>query len=129
MNTTDPGDFAADLQQILRQYGAAMDLAVDEAAKACGKEAARTLRQTSPKGYRGTYAKSWTVKVEKKKTVVVYNKQYRLTHLLEHGHKTRKKDGRYGNKAETRAFEHIAPVADSVAENFPAKINEYLKIR
>ena len=93
------------------------------------KEAVKELRQTSPKGKRGTYAKSWAMKVEKKKTVVVYNRQYRLTHVLEHGHKTRKTHGRYGSKSETLAREHIAPVADSVADKFPEKINEYLKIK
>lgn len=129
MTTTDADGFAAEIQQILRGYGSAMDLAVDEAAKACGKDAAKELRQTSPKGKRGTYAKSWAMKVEKKKTVVVYNRQYRLTHVLEHGHKTRKTHGRYGSKSETLAREHIAPVADSVADKFPEKINEYLKIK
>lgn len=127
-NTTDPANLAADIQQILREYGTAMELAVDKAAKECGKEAAKTLRQTSPRGHRGAYAKGWAVKVLKSKEVVVYNKQYQLTHLLEHGHKTRYKNGQYGFKTETRAIEHIAPVADAVAEEFPEKINDYLKL-
>jgi len=126
--STSPADFAADVQQILREYGSAMELAVDKAAKECGKEAAKTLRQTSPKGHRGKYAKGWTVKVLKSKEVVVYNKNYQLTHLLEHGHKTRFTTGQYGFKTETAAKEHIAPVADAVAEEFPEKINDYLKL-
>ena len=126
--TTDPANLAAEIQQILREYGSAMDLAVDKAAKECGKEAAKTLRQTSPKGRRGEYAKGWTIKVLKDKSVVVYNKKYQLTHLLEHGHKTRYKTGQYGFKTESRAIEHIAPVADAVAEEFPEKINDYLKL-
>lgn len=127
-NTTDPANFGADLQQILREYGTAMDLAVDKAAKECGKEAARKLRQTSPKGHRGKYAKGWAVKNLKSKQVIVYNKQYQLTHLLEHGHKTRFKTGQYGFKRETAANEHIGPVAEEVAEEFPEKINDYLKL-
>ena len=127
-NTTDPLGMQAEIQQILRAYGSAMDLAVDKAAKECGKEAAAKLRQTSPKGHRGTYAKGWAVKVDRAKSVTVYNKVYQLTHLLEHGHKTRYTSGKYGTKLQSKAIEHIKPVADEVADEFPEKINEYLKI-
>lgn len=125
---TDANGMAAEIQQIMRDYGTALNLAVDDAAMELGKEAARELRQTSPKGYRGKYAKGWAVKKQKKGAVIVYNKNYQLTHLLEHGHRTRYKTGLYGRKTTTQAIEHIAPVADKVAEEFPAKINEHLKL-
>lgn len=126
--TTDADGMAAEIQQILRNYGTALNLAVDDAAKDLGKEACRQLRQTSPKGYRGRYAKGWAVKVQKKGAVVVYNKEYQLTHLLEHGHKTAYKTGQYGKKTMTKAEEHIAPVADMVEDEFVDRINKYLKI-
>lgn len=124
----DPDQLAAEVQQILRSYGTALDLAVDEAAMNVGKEAVKELRATSPKGYRGKYAKGWTVKREKKGTVIVYNKEYRLTHLLERGHATRLKSGKYGNKAQARAIEHIAPVAERVEQDFPEEINKLIKL-
>lgn len=127
-STTDANGMAAEIQQILRGYGSALDLAVDDAAKALGKDAVRELRQTSPKGYRGKYAKGWALKVQKKGAVVVYNKEYQLTHLLEHGHKTRLKSGQYGTKANTAAQSHIADVADRVEQEFPETINKFLKI-
>ena len=129
MSEVSPEEMAAEIQIILRDYGTAMNMAVDEAGNVLAKDAARELRQTSPKGYRGRYAKGWKVKKEKKGTYVVYNSEYRLTHLLEHGHKTRKRSGRYGTKTQTAAQTHIAPVAEKVAEEFPGKINEHLKIQ
>lgn len=129
MSEVSPEEMAAEIQTILRDYGTAMNMAVDEAGNALAKDAARELRQTSPKGYRGRYAKGWKVKKEKKGTYVVYNSEYRLTHLLEHGHKTRKKTGRYGQKTQAAAKPHIADVANKVAEEYPGKINEYLKIQ
>lgn len=127
--TTDPDGMAAEIQTILRNYGTALDLAVDEAAKETGKNAVRELRQTSPKGYRGKYAKGWALKVQKKGCAIVYNKEYQLTHLLEHGHKTRLKTGQYGKKANTAAQSHIADVADKVEQEFPEAINKHLKIQ
>lgn len=126
--SVDPAQMAGEIQTILRNYGTALDLAVDEAAQVVGKEAVKELRATSPKGFRGKYAKGWTLKREKKGTYIVYNKEYRLTHLLEHGHVTRKTTGKYGNKTQTRALEHIAPVTEKVEQDFPEEINKLIKL-
>ena len=128
-NTTDAASLGAEIQAILRNYGSSMTMAIDDAAKALAKQAARELRQTSPRGHRGAYAKGWDVKKEKTGDYVVYNKQYRLTHLLEHGHKTRLKDGKYGRKAQAAAKPHIAPIEREVADAFPRMIDHYLKIQ
>lgn len=129
MSTTDPIGMAAEIQTILRDYGTALNMAVDDATKELAKEAIRDLRQSSPRGYRGKYAKGWAVKYPKKGAAIIYNKEYQLTHLLEHGHKTRLKSGQYGFKANTAAQEHIAPVADMIAEEYPETIEKHLKIK
>lgn len=126
--TTDPSGMAAEIQTILRDYGKALNMAVDDAAKETGKNAVRELRASSPRGRTGKYAKGWALKVPKKGAAIVYNKRYQLTHLLEHGHKTRFKTGAYGHKKNVEAKPHIADVADKVAEEFPENINKYLKI-
>ena len=127
--TVDPDDFAVELQHILRSYGTAMNLAVDEAVDSVAKKAKAKLNHTSPKRT-GRYAKGWAIKKDKKGSVVVYNKHYQLTHLLEKGHRTRYATGKkiYGKKSIVMAQPHIAPVADMVQEELPAEINEKLKL-
>ena len=77
------------------------------------KEATKKLRQSSPKGASGKYAKGWATKVEKGRISVgatVYGKDgtYQLAHLLEHGHATRNGTGR--TFGDTPAYPHIADV-------------------
>lgn len=79
--------------------------AVDKAAKS----AVSALKTDSPKRT-GKYAGSWADKVDKSKkarvyTRIVYSKDphYRLTHLLEKGHKAR--NGRF-----VSARVHISPI-------------------
>lgn len=79
--------------------------AVDKAAK----NAVSALKTDSPKRT-GKYAASWADKVDKSKkarvyTRIVYSKDphYRLTHLLEKGHKAR--NGRF-----VSARVHISPI-------------------
>ncbi len=127
--TVDANGFEAELQHIMRSYGTAMNLAVDEAVDSVAKKAKAELNHTSPKR-KGRYAKGWAIKKDKKGSVVVYNKHYQLTHLLEKGHRTRYATGKkiYGKKAIVLAQPHIAPVADMVQEELPAEINKKLKI-
>lgn len=127
--TTDAGNLGVAIQQILRNYGTSLQMAVDEAAEKLAKGAARDLRQESPKGYRGKYRKGWNVRKEKGGEYYVYNKEYRLTHLLEHGHRTRYKTGKYGKKRDSKAIPHIEPIEREVRELFVNMINNHLKFQ
>lgn len=93
-------------------------VAVEETAKECVNE----LHVADPPGsgqYRdwNKYNKSWTYKEDPVKAqAVIYNKKYyRLTHLLEKGHAK-------VNGGRTRAFPHIAPVAEEAEEKLIRRI-------
>ena len=78
-----------------------------------GKEAKTRVAAASPKGSRGKYKRGWKVQITNRNgeiSVTVHNTQYRLTHLLENGHRTRYKHGRYGTKRTVPGRQHIAPV-------------------
>ena len=94
------------------------------------KEAAKMLKKAGPyKDRTGDYSKDWTSgKRNGRASAItglnaysVYNKtQYQLTHLLEYGHQSR-------NGGRVRAFSHIAPVNEQVAEMAVAKIESKLR--
>lgn len=96
---------------------------VEKAVVETAKETVQELRVTSPEGKTGEYAKSWKCKRDKEAkgknryNMIVYAEKpdYRLTHLLEHGHAL-KSGGR------TRAFPHIKNVELNAIERLEAKI-------
>lgn len=102
-----------------------------------GNEALREIKRISPKRkkdtmyYRepGTYAKHWTKKILGNEPSGIYIRiqqsqkegEYRLTHLLEDGHNTRKSGKR------TRAFPHIQGVEDEANKKLKEEIDKILK--
>lgn len=85
--------------------------ATTEVVPKVAREAAKKLRQSSPRGQTGDYARNWKSKVEKGRIRViatVYGEKptYRLAHLLEFGHASR------GGGRSVQAIEHIAPVEE-----------------
>ena len=90
------------------------------------KDAAKKLKQTSPKGASGKYAKGWAVKVEKGRISVgatVYGKSgtYQLAHLLEHGHAKR-------GGGRVRAFPHIEPAENRAMDALEEELARSIKI-
>jgi hypothetical protein len=93
---------------LLKQYYPNVVETTTEVIDEVSKEAVKKLKQDSPKGAKGKYAKGWARKVETGRLTVgatVYGKHgtYQLAHLLEHGHAKR-------GGGRTEALVHIAPV-------------------
>ena len=82
-----------------------MERALEETKTDLAKGAVKQLKETSPKRT-GKYAAGWTRK-KKGKTIIVHNRRYQLTHLLEKGHAKRG-----GGRVAARV--HIAPVEKEV---------------
>lgn len=110
MATIKADQLAQEIVKILDDY---RDTTVDkmkEAVDKAAKQAVNELKTSSPKRT-GAYAKNWAAKKDRKGNKwaygkVVYNKKhYRLTHLLEKGH-------RKVNGGMVAARPHIAKVEE-----------------
>lgn len=110
MATIKADQLAQEIVKILDDY---LDTTVDkmkEAVDKAAKQAVNELKTSSPKRT-GAYAKDWAAKKDRKANKwaygkVVYNKKhYRLTHLLEKGH-------RKVNGGMVAASPHIAKVEE-----------------
>lgn len=110
---------------ILNDYGHTAEKLIDEIGKEVIKESTERLIATSPKDIRpisrrGAYANDWKFKKDKDKWVAYNKKNYRLTHLLEFGH-------RGANGARTsKAYPHIEQVQKFASDEFIKRINERL---
>ena len=108
--------------------------AANEAFEETAAAAAKSLRQGGPYQERtGRYTKDWTYDQRSGRTSVitglngysVYNKKnYQLTHLLEKGHQLRRGGRTYGN---VKAFEHIAPVNETLGDLAVSKITQKVR--
>lgn len=104
---------------------------VKEACDTAANIAVNELKQSSPRRS-GKYAESWDfaeVSKRNKYSVTVFsNGQYRLTHLLENGHKTRPagKRPKKNRKNFVEARPHIAATEAKVADNVVNEIKRML---
>lgn len=125
---TTVDDLSKAIQKTLAEYEGvtidSMKAAVDKASK----EAVRELKSSSP-NRTGAYAKSWAAKKARltnkwayQKTV--YNKDhYRLTHLLEKGHKV---VGAKNGRTRVDPIPHIEKVEKKAVENLVREMKETL---
>lgn len=108
-------NFAEVVQDMLqKQYYPQVVEVTTQVIDEVSKETVKKLRQESPKGSKGKYARGWTRKVETGRMTVgatVYGKTgtYQLAHLLEHGH-ARRGGGR--NVPPSPPGGHIKPVEE-----------------
>ena len=112
--TVNIDDLGAVVAQTLEEFSEEVAVQVRENVDAVAKQAARELKNTSPKKT-GEYAKGWskrTIYYKRGRYVVqAYNrKKPSLTHLLEYGHKTL--DGK-----TVPAKQHIRPVAEKATRD------------
>ena len=116
-------DLAATVEKTLSNYADDVNDIVKQEIKDAGKEAVKELKEKSPKRT-GKYAKGWRSTVQKESAigaeVVVHNKIYGLTHLLEKGHAKRG-----GGRVE--GTPHIAPVEEEITGKLSDEIEKELK--
>lgn len=124
-------DLAKAIQTELANYEGVTEEACEKGVSETAKTALKALRSAHPQGsgeygsWNKSYNKGWKVmqtKTDKRyhKSATIHNAtDYRLTHLLEKGHATR--DG-----GRTRAFPHIAPVAEECDDELLRNIKKYI---
>ena len=114
------------IQQILTLYHQDVNEAIDECSQKAVKDLVKRTKATAPVGYRGSFKRNIASKQLKKSvngsTYVWYVKapDYRLTHLLAHGHA--KKDG-----GRTRADPFLANAVDVVKKDYEEAVKEALR--
>lgn len=130
--------FSVQLNAVLDEYSKEVARATTNAMDAVAKESVKTLKATSPKrpGH-GEYARGWTIKRTRNgsgiPTVIVHNKVYQLTHLLENGHDivVPRRSGinidYVSSGRRTKAIKHIKPVEQWANNELPRRIEEDLE--
>ena len=123
-------DLTIDLRRSLEQYAGDVAEKVDEVVEHTSREALQRVKAASPVRT-GRYRKAWRIKIDRKSgrvSATIYNAgEMQLTHLLEHGHRTRLKSGKYGDKAYAAPRPHIEPVQDWLNAEAEKEIEEVLR--
>lgn len=120
-------NLASAVLQELNNYIGVTDEAVDKGVSETAKDAVKKLQSAHPAGsgrygsWDKSYNRGWTVKKTKRdKTATIHNAtDYSLTHLLEKGHAK-------VNGGRTKAFPHIAPVAEECEDALIKNIKKYI---
>ena len=125
------GSLAKTINESLQAVGVEVSEDMQSVFDEVGKEAAKKLKETSPKNpngkHSGRYAKGWIYEKGKKRAGsyykaagVVRNKtDPQLTHLLEYGHPLIRNGKVVGN---VEPIEHINPVANWASETIEQKL-------
>lgn len=128
-------DIGKELVAIMKQYTDDIHAQINSIVDDVGNEATEMLKGKAPrkKGRGGgKYRRSLTVELSQKNgtsgfTVYAKAPHYRLTHLLENGHRTRLKTGQYGTKAQTTPQPHFAPVQEWADKEALRRIEEAIR--
>lgn len=123
-------DLAKEIEKALTDFVGVTEEACQKGVTETANDAVKSLRSAHPAGsgdYRSwdKYNRGWRVmqtKTDKKKHIsaTVHNAtEYQLTHLLEKGHAK-------VNGGRTRAFPHIAPVAEKCDDELVKNIKKYV---
>lgn len=125
MKRVKPENLDAAISEILEDYRDQVAVDMKEAVEQAGKATAQIAQAYASRIGRGKYAKSIKSKTTQTSsfgtTVTVFSSQYRIAHLLEHGHVV-KSHGKVVGVA--RAFPHFAPAEAKAEELLVSKIKK-----
>ena len=124
-------DFSLIVWEFLQETQSSVDTALTETLKIAAKDTAKNVKKLSPRrpGLPARYASGWVASTRTKGEWIVYNKtHYRLTHLLENGHVTVYKTGRYGPRRTTTPNPHIAIAEKQMKETIGTTLRRELGI-
>lgn len=121
-----PAELGAAIERELSLYHKGVNEAIDAAGAKAVKELVKRTKATAPVGVRGTFKKNISSKQLRKdlngSTYVWYVKapDYRLTHLLVHGHAT-------PTGGRTKADPFLKDAVDQVLPNYQRDVEEALR--
>lgn len=113
--TISPEALGSAIQQELTAYAGRVRDGLDRAAEKAVKKLVKLTRATAPVGHRGafakhiTYKKTGTAAQSPEYTWGVGGKEYRLTHLIVHGHITPNGGRSRGNQFLENAINEVMP--------------------
>ena len=119
-------DLGATLEEELTMYHEDVTQKVNKLSRDAVSKLVKLTRQTAPEGARGSYKKNITSKLVKKSprgethAWCVNAPDYRLTHLLVHGHATR--DG-----GRTKSNPFLQNAVDQVLPEYEKNVEEAVK--
>ncbi len=119
------GKLSDALVEELKKYTMYVAQRVKDAADETANELLTNIRREAPKRT-GKYKRAMSIKTksetayEKRNIWYVKKPRYRLTHLLENGHRNR-------NSGFTRAYPHIRDKEQAAKELFEEKVKEIIK--
>lgn len=125
-NTIRPDQLAAALQEQLTIYGKEVQESVNDAGREAMKKLVKLTKANAPVGERGKFKKAIAMKEVdagnggKRFIWHVRTPEYRLTHLLVHGHPTR--DGK-----RTKADPFLKNAVDTVLPEYEQAVEEAVK--
>ena len=108
-------DVADEIAKALSEYSEEVAENLEAIKKEVAKDTVEMLKSTSPRGRKGKYAKGWRMKKDGTGYYVHNATDYRLTHLLEHGHAK-------ANGGRTKAQPHIAQAEREAIEKIGVRI-------
>lgn len=119
-NITGISSLSNAIAQALTEYTDEVEKGIEQEKKTIGKETVQLLRDKSPKGDTGDYAKGWTESTIDNKEVIYNKNKPQLTHLLEFGH-AKRNGGRVAGKP------HIRPVEEQMVSKFTEGVKKVIK--
>lgn len=125
-NSISPADLSSEIGKVLQTFEHSVVTDVDTASGKVAAQAVKMLRGKNQGAHRWTkYPKGWTSSRKKSGVVYIHNaKSYRLTHLLEKGHRLV-----YGGHVVGHAssYSHIQEVEEYVKTHFDEAIKHEIQ--